>query len=390
MRIAILGFGTVGSGAYEIAKAAKDIEVVRILARHGREGYEDLSGIITADIEDITTDETIDLVVESIGGIEPAHEYVLACLNAGKHVVTPNKNLISAYYGELMAAAKANNVELRFTATAGGGIPWLANLLRTRRCDTIKAVRGIVNGTCNYILDAMYDSGASFDVMLKKAQELGYAEANPAADIEGTDSLRKTVISTNLAFGVEAKEEDIPCYGIDTIDACDIEWMKEHGYSVRLMMNAKEKDGKVSAFVEPTLFPIKSLEANVKVNNNMITLTGESIGTQSFYGQGAGALPTGESVIQDVIDIQTGAGVSPAEFGVSGAVVDNSGEIKKYYIRTDKMSEHMTERIESYEEKDGIYYCISKPMPLAHVHELGHHKKEKGVPLFFAAMPQED
>ena len=211
MKIAIMGFGTVGSGAYENAKNAGGIEVVKILARHGREGYEHLNDIITPDIDDIAGDPEIDLVVESMGGIEPAREYVLKCLRAGKHVVTPNKNLISACYSELMGEAEANGVKLRFTSAVGGGIPWLFNLLRTKRCDEILQVRGIVNGTCNYILDAMYDKGADFGEMLKIAQEIGYAEADPSADIEGTDTLRKTVISTNLAFDTAITEEDVLC-----------------------------------------------------------------------------------------------------------------------------------------------------------------------------------
>ena len=197
MKIAIMGFGTVGSGAYEEAKIAGGIEVVRILARHGREGYGHLNDIITADIEDIAGDPEIELVVESMGGIEPALEYVLKCLRAGKHVVTPNKNLISACYKELMDEASANGVKLRFTSAVGGGIPWLYNLLRTKRADEIQKVRGIVNGTCNYILDAMYEKGADFGEMLKTAQELGYAERDPSADIDGIDNGMIPIVAYN-------------------------------------------------------------------------------------------------------------------------------------------------------------------------------------------------
>ena len=369
MKIAIMGFGTVGSGAYEVAKAAEGIEVVRILARHGREGYEHLSSIITPNIEDITSDESIDLVVESMGGIEPAREYVLACLNAGKHVVTPNKNLISACYEELMTAAVKNHVELRFTSTAGGGIPWLFNLKRTKRCDTIKEVRGIVNGTCNYILDAMHTDGVDYADILKKAQELGYAEANPAADVEGMDTQRKTVISANVAFDVLVREDEVPCFGINTIEAGDIEWFKENGYTCKLMMNAKKEGGRISAYVEPTLFPSSALEANVKTNNNLITLVGESIGTQSFYGQGAGMLPTGESVIQDVIDIKDGVKLcSPVKD--EEYTVDNTAEMHRYYIRYDK----------------GV--GVSEPMPVTGMHEIAKKYKEAGKNIFFAAIKE--
>ena len=388
MKIAIMGFGTVGSGAYEASKADGNIEVVRILARHGREGYEYLNDIITPDIDDIAGDPEIELVVESMGGIEPAREYVLKCLRAGKHVVTPNKNLISACYTELMQEAAAHGVKLRFTSAVGGGIPWLFNLLRTKRCDEILQIRGIVNGTCNYILDAMYDKGADFSEMLKIAQEIGYAETDPSADIEGTDTLRKTVISTNLAFDAAIQEEDVICYGIDTIQACDISYLKKKGLVCKLMMKAEKKDEAIEVYVEPTAFPEDSLEANVKLNNNLITLTARHLGTQSYFGQGAGMMPTGESVIQDVIDIRDGREQSIGIKEASGLKADNSKAIHRYYIRHDRMCEHIEPLIDTYEEKDGIYYCISKPIPVEKMHEMGHHRKEKGKDMFFAALAE--
>ena len=387
MKIAIMGFGTVGSGAYETALNAGGLEVVKILARHGREGYEHLNSIITPDIDDIAGDPEIELVIESMGGIEPAREYVLKCLRAGKHVVTPNKNLISACYRELMAEADANGVKLRFTSAVGGGIPWLFNLLRTKRCDEIVRIRGIVNGTCNYILDAMHDEGSDFGEMLKIAQELGYAEADPSSDIEGTDTLRKTVISTNLAFDAAIKEEDVPCYGIDTIQACDIAYLKKMGLVCKLMMNAEKNGNSIEVYVEPTAFPEGSLEANVKLNNNLITLTAKHIGTQSFFGQGAGMMPTGESVIQDVLDIRDGKQMTVAD-PKDDIRADNSNAFHRYYIRHDRMCEHIEPLIDTYEEKDGIYYCISKPVTVETMHEMGHHRKEKGKEMFFAALAE--
>ena len=386
MKIAILGFGTVGSGAYEVAGFASDIEVVRILSRRVRKGYEDIADRFTKDLNDITGDTEIELVIEAMGGVDTAREYVLACLNAGKHVVTPNKNLISACYGELTEAAEKNGVQLRFTSAAGGGIPWLYNLLRTKRCDEVTEVRGIVNGTCNYILDAMHDKGADFDEMLAVAKELGYAEANPAADIEGRDTLCKLVISANLAYGTVIKEEDVPCYGIDTIKACDIAYLKERGLVPRLMMDSKLMDGAVSAYVEPVAFRETSLEANVKTNHNLVTLTAVNVGTQSFYGQGAGMMPTGQSVIQDVIDIKDGVDMYALAGGGAEVKVDNSSAVHRYYIRHDRMCEHIEPLIDTYEEKDGVFYCISKPISVVEMHEMGKHRKEKGREVFFAAL----
>lgn len=388
MKIAIMGFGTVGSGAYDVAQAADNIEVVKILDIAVRKGYEYLSDIFTTNLDDIVNDPEIELVVEAMGGIDTPKKFVLACLNAGKHVVTPNKNLISACYAELMEAAERNGVELRFTPSAGGGIPWLYNLLRTRRCDTIKEVRGIVNGTCNFILDAMYDSGADFGEMLAVAKELGYAEANPAADIEGTDTLRKTVISSNFAFGTIIKEENVPCFGIDTISAADVAYLKEKGLSCKLMMNAKREGDVVTAYVEPTAFPVSSLEANVKTNNNLITLVGESVGTQSFYGQGAGKLATGESVVQDILDIRDGIHMDIPDRGEGEVAVDNSSEAHKYYIRLDDMCDEIKPLIDTSEEKDGVFYCISRPVSVTEMHSIGQDRKAKGKPFFFAGLAE--
>ncbi len=387
MKIAIMGFGTVGSGAYDVAMAAGGIEVVKILDIAVRKGYEHIADIFTKDLSDITGDPEIELVIEAMGGVDTPRKFVLECLNAGKSVVTPNKNLISACYGELMETAKKNGVELRYTPSAGGGIPWLYNLLRTRRCDNILEVRGIVNGTCNFILDAMYESGADFGEMLAEAQKLGYAEANPAADIEGTDTLRKTVISSNLAFGTVIKEEDVPCYGIDTITAADIAYLKEKGLICKLMMNARKEGDVITACVEPVAFPATSLEANVKTNNNLITLVGDSVGTLSFYGQGAGKMPTGESVVQDVLDIRDGR-VLPIPPADQECRVDNDAAVHRYYIRHNKMCEHIEPLIDTYEEKDGIFYCISKPVSVNAMHAMGQHRKEKGKPMFFAALAE--
>ena len=249
-------------------------------------------------------------------------------------------------------------------------------------------MRSFSNGTCNYILDAMYDKGADFGEMLKIAQEIGYAESDPSADIEGTDTLRKTVISTNLAFDAVIKEEDVLCYGIDTIQACDIAYLKSKGLACKLMMKAEKKNGAVEVYVEPTAFSADSLEANVKLNNNLITLTAKYIGTQSFYGQGAGMMPTGQSVIQDVIDIRDSKEQCINGKSTKVLKADNSNAVHRYYIRHDRMCEHMEPLVDTYEEKDGIYYCISKPIPVEKMHEMGHHRKERGKEMFFAALDE--
>ena len=383
--------GTVGKGAYETAKTAGGIEVVRILARHEIEGYEELNDIITDDISLISGDDEIELVIESIGGIHPAKEYALECLKAGKHFVTPNKNLISACYDELKKAADESGAKIRFTATAGGGIPWLYNLRRTKRCDEITEIRGIVNGTCNFILDSMCDKGSEFQDVLVLAQAMGYAEADPSSDIEGTDTLRKTVISANLAFDAGVKEEDVPCYGIDTISSKDIDYLKSMGRVPRLMMNAAADGGKLAVYVEPVAFPDTAMEASVKFNFNLISLNGKDIGTQSFFGQGAGMMPTGQSVIQDVIDIRDSVELKPA----SGSglkkrklKVDNKAAVHRYYLRCSEISEELKKLVETSEKKGDVYYCTTKPVAVTKMHEIAHKAKSEGREMFIAALAE--
>lgn len=391
MKIAILGMGTVGKGAYETAKTAGGIEVVRILARHEIEGYEHLNEIITSDIADIAGDKDIDLVIESIGGIHPAREYALECIKAGKHFVTPNKNLISACYDELKTAADESGAEIRFTATAGGGIPWLYNLRRTKRCDEIQEVRGIVNGTCNFILDSMCDKGSEFEDVLVLAQAMGYAEADPSADIEGTDTLRKTVISANLAFDADVKEEDVPCYGIDTISSRDIDYLKSMERAPRLMMNAAVNGNKLCVYVEPVAFPMTAMEASVKFNFNLITLNARDIGTQSFYGQGAGMMPTGQSVIQDVLDIRDGVNLTPASGeGVEKRKLklDNKSAVHRYYLRCSEIGSEIEKIIETSEKKGDVYYCSTKPVSVIKMHEIAHKAKSDGKEMFIAALAE--
>lgn len=338
MKIAILGYGVVGSGAYEILRAIDGVEVKRVLTRRPNAM---LGDIATQNYEDILNDNEIELIAECIGGLHPAYEYVSSAMNKGKHVVTPNKSLVAAYWQELHDLASANDIEFRFTSSAGGGIPWLFNLQRQARSDEISNVSGIVNGTCNYILDAMHRDNVDFNDILKKAQELGYAEKDPTDDICGYDTQRKCVISTNIAFGSNLKEQDIPVFGIKTISSLDIQYFAKQGYACRLLMNANLNGGVISAYVEPTLLKSTSLEANVTVNNNIISLYGKAIGKLSFYGQGAGKLPTGTSVIQDILDINSGWKFDKNK-KENNFVIDNNNKKHRYYIRENGQC-HITE-----------------------------------------------
>ena len=329
-KIALLGFGVVGKGAYDIIAKRDDMEVSRVLVR--REIAE-IAAISTADINDIVSDPTIDTVVEVMGGVHPAFEYISAALRAGKNVVTANKAVISACYQELTALAAENGVALRCTAAVGGGIPWLINLERCCRIDTVTEVSGIMNGTTNYIMDAMHRSPVAFADILKKAQELGYAEADPSADIDGDDIRRKLTISANIAFGALLNEEDIPMFGIRTVTDGDIATFQSQGYVCKLIATARRTENGVAAWLEPTLVDSHALEAAVPANYNLISFQSEYLGRQSYYGQGAGRYPTASNVVQDCVDIACGKKAFYADKAVP-MQPDNSGVEHAYYVRT--------------------------------------------------------
>lgn len=391
MNIAILGLGTVGTGACEAAARSEAIKVRWIFVRPGKKVSPEYQDLITSDIDDIINDPEVDVVCECMGGESPAYEYVMAAMKHGKHVVTPNKGLVSAHYRELVICAKENNVALRFTSSAGGGIPWLFNLLRTKRCDTVTRVWGILNGTCNYILDTMHREGSDFDQILKSAQELGYAEKDPTADIEGIDTLRKCVISGDLAFDEDIDPDSVPAFGISTITAKDISWFKANGYVCRLIMSASRQGDSVSAYVEPTLFKSDSLEAGTGANNNLVSLEAEELGVQSFYGQGAGKAPTGSSVIQDVIDIDTGTDMLPGGYyhlPDESTQVDNSACAHRYYIHIGNNCQGFPFQIveEQEEDKDG-FYLVTRPVPVSQAHSIAEEFRSSGS--FFMAGIQE-
>ena len=267
MKVAIIGLGVVGYGAYEIIRdeLAPEIEVKYVMDLRP---FEEIPCIHAKDINQIVSDPEVDVVVESIGGLHPAYEFITASLKAGKSVVTANKHLISKYYKELYQLSHETGACLQYTPSAGGGIPWLHNLTRTRRCGAIESFSGIINGTTNYILDNMTRTGAAFEPTLKRAQELGYAEADPSADIDGLDVQRKCAISANRAYDAIISPEDIPTAGIRYITDADIAAFQARGLVCRLICHGAGKDGKVSAYVEPTLFTADTLEANVPNNFN--------------------------------------------------------------------------------------------------------------------------
>lgn len=327
MRIGLLGFGTVGKGVYELAKPRPGMEIAMVLCRRALT-LPDVP--VTHDFDDILRDRSIDTVVEAIGGLHPAYEYVRAALLAGKHVVTSNKALVAVYYDQLLPLAQARGLCFRCTASVGGGIGWLSELERVRRIETVDQVGGIMNGTCNYILDAMTRRELSYAEALSQAQALGYAEADPTTDVDGIDTWHKLIISANIAFGISLETTDIPAAGIRHIQKADVDAFTARGLVCKLISTGKREADGFSAYVQPTLFPANTLEAIVPTNYNLITLRGSTSGRQSFYGQGAGRYPTAYNVIQDCMDLAQGRGFYCA-YGPKVPV--HNEEMLRYYVR---------------------------------------------------------
>ncbi len=334
MKIALLGFGTVAKGTYELTllRPEHGIEVARVFVRRN---HERVCGIQTYDINDILSDASIDTVAELMGGEEPAFSYVKAALRAGKNVVTANKLMLSLHYEELISLARENGVHIAFSAAVGGGIPFLASLLRVGRVDTVESLGGIMNGTTNYILTAMQQQGADFAETLKKAQELGYAEADPTADIDGLDVRAKLALSVDVAFGKMADAGAIPTLGIRHISAEDVVLFKQLGFTCRLIGKAERTAQGAAAYVEPTLFPQDAPEAGVNGTGNVISYQCRGLGCQNFYGLGAGMNPTASAVMHDLID--TAMGCTPFDLASceGGFVPDAAESVHAYYLRTD-------------------------------------------------------
>ena len=327
MRIGLLGFGVVGKGVYDLTAERTDMQVAKVLC------LEDITlpdAQVTKNFEDIITDTTIDTVVEAMGGLHPAYEFVRAAMEAGKNIVTSNKALVANFYDELIPLAQAKGISFRCTAAVGGGIGWLSELERARRMQDLLKVGGIMNGTCNYILDSMTRLGLDYGVALKQAQDLGYAEANPTTDVEGIDTWHKVILSSNIGFAVTLDPATVPVCGISAIQASDVENFTAHGLVCKLISTGKCTDGRISAYVQPTLVKQGMPEAAVPANYNLISFVGSASGRMSFFGQGAGRYPTAYNVVQDCVSVLAGKGF----YCPYGAKVSADNSVKlRYYVR---------------------------------------------------------
>lgn len=314
VNIALLGLGNVGKGVWKILheneeeiikRSGCEIHVSKILVKNLNKdrGIDIPEGILTTNPDEIFKDENIEIVVEVMGGIEPAKDYMLRAMENGKHVVTANKFAIATVGEELIDTANRSGVMLRYEASVAGGIPIIHGIKESLTANKIKQIVGIINGTTNYILTKMYLENMDFKTALKEAQDMGFAEADPTSDVEGYDAVYKLGILTSLAFGTRVDSNLIYREGISNIESIDIEYAKEFGYVIKLLAIVKENENKLELRVHPTMIQQRHPLANVNDSFNAILIKGNAVGDLMFYGRGAGELPTGSAVVGDIISI---------------------------------------------------------------------------------------
>ena len=313
IKAALLGAGTVGGGVYKLverraaemqAKVGADLKITKVMVKNLQKKREGIpSEVLTDDWESIIHDPEISIVIELMGGVEPARTYILQALEAGKNVVTANKDLLAEHGQELMEAAERNHCDICFEAAVGGGIPIIRPLKECLTGNEITEVMGIVNGTTNYILTKMTQEGWNFDDALKEAQRLGFAEADPTADVEGLDAGRKMAILASIAFHSRVTFKDVDVKGITRITAKDIQYAKEFGYTLKLLGVARNEEGKMEVGVSPMMIPSTHPLANVNDSFNAVFVHGDAVDDAMFQGRGAGEFPTASAVVGDLISV---------------------------------------------------------------------------------------
>ena len=313
IKAALLGAGTVGGGVYKLVerraaempdKVGAELKITKVLVKNLQKKREGIpSEVLTDDWEGIIHDPEISIVIELMGGVEPARTYILQALEAGKNVVTANKDLLAEHGQELMEAAERNHRDLCFEAAVGGGIPIIRPLKECLAGNEITEVMGIVNGTTNYILTKMTQEGWDFDDALKEAQRLGFAEADPTADVEGLDAGRKMAILASIAFHSRVTFKDVDVKGITKITAKDIQCAKEFGYTLKLLGVARNEEGKMEVGVSPMMIPSTHPLANVNDSFNAVFVHGDAVDDAMFQGRGAGEFPTASAVVGDLISV---------------------------------------------------------------------------------------
>ncbi|MBW2038250.1 MAG: homoserine dehydrogenase [Deltaproteobacteria bacterium] len=353
IKIGLIGFGTVGTGVVKIFQENASLIEGRLGGRiclhkiadidlDRDRGVEVSREVLTSDAQEVIKDPEIAIIMELMGGIEPARTFILKAMEAGKHVVTANKALLALHGGEIFATAQRYGVRICFEASVGGGIPIIRSLREGLVANRIISIFGILNGTSNYILTRMTQEEKGFRETLREAQRLGYAEADPTLDVEGTDAAHKLSILASMAFGIRVNFQDIFAEGISRITPLDIQYSLEFGYRVKLLAIGKWDGERVELRVHPTMLPAHHLLSTVEGVFNAIYVSGDAVGPTMFYGQGAGALPTGSAVVSDLVDLcqdiikgvkEQGPMVTPFWSSQGGEIKDMEEVVTPYYLR---------------------------------------------------------
>ena len=381
MKVAVLGYGTVGVGVYEMLKKADGLEAGPVLVRPGKKDAD----FKVCDLNAIIADASVDAVAEVMGGVEPAFTYAMAAIRAGKHFVTSNKALVAAKGVELFQAAKQQGVAFLFSAACGGGVPFLHNLARAAKTDEILSVGGILNGTTNFMLDRMQSSGMDYADALKQAQQLGYAEADPTADVTGLDALRKIMLACAVAWGV-LPQEGLLNEGIDSLGAADVVDFMARGWTCRLIASGcRAPDGRIAAYVEPVLLSAGEAECAVLKNFNLARYEGKNAGAIAMIGQGAGRWPTASAVLRDLSGIAEGeAAMFPAD--VLNGSADNTAESHAYYVRLPSACRERLPAAEVLSDEGGVLRLLTEKMSVSAMHDAAKALRAEGSGVFFTAL----
>ena len=368
LRVGLLGYGVVGRGVAQILDARGDVEIRKIL-RHTPDKVTEAR--MTANADEILDDPDIDVIIECMGGLEPAHTYVMRAMQAGKHVVTANKKMLATHIIEIAAACETLDKKCRFEACVGGGIPWIHEILHIRRIDAVTSFRGIFNGTTNYILTRMTEEHASFAEVLAQAQAMGFAEQDPTDDVDGFDARYKGVLTCAAAFGRVPDPEEVPTFGIRGIAPCDLDYARVHGRVIKLVARGSFDGGRLALTVVPTMVREKDPLASVHDNFNGMEAESTTLGRSFYAGQGAGSLPTAHAMVQDLLSI-------PHPYSID---VHPSGELAKrpavYYVRGAKRGP-----LAELTAQDTGAAILTKPVSLQELKE--HLVPEEGQKVFAA------
>ena len=367
VKLGLLGLGTVGSGVVQLVhdyqeklmhQVGAEVKIKSVLVQNieKRRSVPLEDTLITTNPDDILEDPEIDIVVEVMGGIDLARDYILRALEAKKHVVTANKDLMALYGPELQRKAVENKCDLFYEASVGGGIPIIRTLKEGLASDKIQKIMGIVNGTTNYILTKMDEEGVTYEEALKEAQELGFAESDPTADVEGFDAARKMTILARLAFFTDVHLEDVEVTGISQVSIEDLEYGKKLGLTMKLIGFAHLEDDQLEISVQPTFLPSHHPLAAVKNEYNAIYVNGESVGETMYYGPGAGSLPTATAVLSDILSI-----IKNMKHQVNGngfvkphlrcSLKENEHRFGKYYFRI-----HLKDELGTLSKISGLFH----------------------------------